>query len=156
MTTKSLIHSMNQAPVLGGVGLSMTYASQVPQLLSPIATVTDADSSNFEGGQLVLALTQNWQPGDLLYVLGDADVTRTATSLSVNGVQIATYSGGGATALTIMFNAQATAERVQQLLRRLVFQSGTTSSLPRTVQYTLTDGDGGTALTTKSLIHSVN
>ena len=59
-TVTKTIHvvRVNDAPVLGGIGGSVGYTNAAPPiLLDSNATVTDADSANFNGGKLTVLAT---------------------------------------------------------------------------------------------------
>lgn len=115
------------------------------------ATVSDIDSNNFDGGTLVVTLT-NPQAGDATGVQAVAPITRTSTAVSYfNGastVQIATYTGVGTASQTYTFNANATPAAVQALVRALAFATNSTVAGTRNITYALSDGDGGMSTVT--------
>ncbi|SFI86695.1 M36 family metallopeptidase [Planctomicrobium piriforme] len=152
------VTAVNDAPVLGSIGGILDYSKGfAPVMVVPTATVKDVDSSNLAGGRLTLRVTQGTKPGDLFSIsaqgTGAGQISLDGTKVLFGGVNIGTVSGGtGSSALLVKFNINATAAAVQALLRRIEF--GTTS-LPngwRTVQITLSDGDGAiSAAVTKSI-----
>jgi tetraacyldisaccharide-1-P 4'-kinase len=68
-----------------------------------------------------------------------------------------TFTGGkGKTPLVVTFNANATPAQVQALVRSLTFKTTAASLVKRKVQFTLTDGDGGTSVAVKKIVTVVN
>ena len=128
------------------------------------ATVTDVDSANFDGGTLGVGIVSYGEATDLLTILhqGSAagEIGVSGASVAFGGVEIGTFTGGaGTTPLIITFNANATAETVQALIRRIAYSS--TSDYPglgetypgerdRRVNFVLTDGDGAISEVTYS------
>ena len=121
-------------------------------LLDSNAVVSDADSANFAAGKLTVRLTSNAQPTDRIAIrnqgVGAGQIGVSGINVTFGGVVIGTFTGGtGTAALVVTFNANATPARVQSLLRNINYRntSATPSTLARTVQVTLTDGDGRTS-----------
>ncbi len=79
------------------------------------------------------------------------------TTITYGGVAIGTFTGGTAVAspLVVTFNASATASIVQAVLRNITFanMSATPSTAPRTVRFTLTDGDGGMSAAVDEIVN---
>ena len=145
--------AVNDKPVIGAFDTAVTYTENgSPLLLDLDATIVDVDSANFDTGQLTVRLSVNGQASDIISIkprgVGTAAVTITANQVAVGGTIIGTYSGGTNNApFVLMLNASATPSSVQTLLHAIAFSSSSEnpSILPRTVQVTLTDGDGGTS-----------
>ena len=113
-------------------------------------SVQDPESLNLAGGALLVSITKNANAFDEIYVKSQGTA---AGQISLNidkvfygGVQIGTLSGGsGADPLRVDFNAQSTAAAAQALVRSIYFRnlSASPSLLPRTINLSITDGDGG-------------
>jgi hypothetical protein len=148
------------------------------------AAVTDVDSGNFDGGTLVVSITAGknaaqdvivFMPGGSVQVgnnngilhfnqatgvttlIGTANMAPTPAGSSAFSADGAAPVGQDA---TITFNANATPELVQDVLRAFAYFN-TNRDAPtagaRTVSFTLTDGDGGTtAATTTMNVVAVN
>ncbi len=137
-------------PLINGFDTPVTYTANAPAaLMDQNATVTDADTTRFNGGQLTVGLIVNAEANDRL---GIRPVTRliglSGSNVTFRGTTIGTLAGGvGTTDLVISFNANATVSAVQTVLRNLTYRSvsATPSTAARTVQVTLTDGQGGTS-----------
>ena len=112
----------------------------------------DVDSANFDTGQLTVQLAANGQATDIISIkprgIGANAVTINANQVSVGGTVVGSFSGGtNNTPFVVLLNVSATPALVQTLLRAIAFSSSSEnpSVLPRTVQVTLNDGDGGTS-----------
>ena len=150
----------NDAPVINGFDTPVNYsAGSAAVLLDSNAVVTDVDSANFAAGKLTVRLTSNAQPTDRIAIrnqgVGAGQIGVSGINVTFGGVVIGTFTGGtGPTSLVVTFNANATLNAVQSLMRNINYRntSATPSTLTRTVQVTLTDGDGGTSnLPTKQI-----
>ncbi|NTS66850.1 VCBS repeat-containing protein, partial [Sphingomonas sp. HHU CXW] len=172
------VTAVNDAPVVdlngAGAGTSATLAyteNQVPTAIAPAATVTDADSANFDGGTLTVAFTAGSAAEDQLSlssptVQASGGFIRTGSTGFLPGpdgtpvplffptAQIGSYTGGlNGAALVISFNANATPALVQQVTEAVAYANASEnpSGATRTLSYTLTDGDGGTAVTAATI-----
>ena len=144
----------NQPPQIafGGGNIGFTEY-QAPALIDATATASDPDSPNFDTAHLIVAFTANGSVEDRLTIEhegnGAGQVGVSGASVSYGGVLIGTISGGtnGATPLDVTFDANATTAAVQAVMRRVAYQAvgSDPSTLTRTVQLTLTDGDGATS-----------
>jgi uncharacterized repeat protein (TIGR01451 family) len=145
----------NDAPVMdldaGAPGDSAALAYNIGDPLTRIApagTIVDADSANFSGGSLRVALGDSGAPDDQLAIVTDTAVTLTGfagSTVRINGTAIGTVFGGSnGTDLVVIFNSNATPARVQTLLDHIGYSnsSASPSTLPREVTFTLNDGDG--------------
>jgi VCBS repeat-containing protein len=152
--TTVTVSGVNDAPVLSSAGGSATLPENYgPVVLAASVTVSDVDSSNFDGGQLVTTITANALPEDQLTVrhvgTGAGQVGISGSNVTYGGVVVGTFNGpvSAGTSLVVTFNANATAVAVQQVARNVTYQntSDAPSAAPRTIQGYLTDGDGGTS-----------
>ncbi|WP_424971012.1 Ig-like domain-containing protein [Dinoroseobacter sp. S76] len=150
------------APILVGVSSAVTFdeadVNAAPQLLAPAIALGDADSANFDGGHLVLAMLLNATvqsqfaapdeaSQDQLAVDTSGSVSVVGQSVRVDGTEIGTIVSDGVDGapLQIDFNANATPERVETLVEALSY--GNVSDDPeaaRKIALQITDGAGGT------------
>ena len=161
VTKTVAVTALNDDPVIGAFDTTITYVENaVPILLDTNATVVDPDLKGFDGGVLTVSLTVNGHANDRMAIrnqgTGAGLIGVNLGSVTYGGVAIGTFTGGtsGTDPLRITFNAAASSLVVQALVRNLTFSntSESPSTLPRTVQLQLTDGDGGTsAAVTKSV-----
>jgi len=136
--------------VLGG---STTYReNDPPRAIVSSASIIDPDSANFDGGLLRAAITNNAKPADRLDLQhrgwGSGRVGIHENRVYYEGVQIGTYVTGNSTRpLQVTFNGSTTLVAAQAVLRSISFRTVTEhpSVLPRTIQFRLIDGSGGTS-----------
>lgn len=114
------------------------------------ALLTDADSADFGGGELLVFFSGDAELGDTLMVRTEGDgpdqVEVNGVSILIGGRNIGSVSGGAnLTPMSVTLTDMATADDVQKVIRRLhyfsVSQSPTSGT--RTVSMQLLDGDGG-------------
>lgn len=155
---------VNDVPVLGNFttpAINFSRSAQTPQFVAPSATVTDADMTDFNTGKLTFQLVNNNLAADQLAIssqgFGAGQVGVGGTSIVYDTVVVASFSGGnGLSPLVITFNANADAEAVQAVLRRVTFRTANNAPLVgRTLRVTLTDGDGGTTPTQSKTINII-
>ena len=147
------VAAVNDAPVLGFISGNANVAENAGALLlAPGSTVSDVDSANFDGGQVVVQFSANGQPEDRLAVRhqGNApgQIGVAGSVVSYGGTAIGSASGGnGGSALVITLNANADAAAVQALTRNLTYEntSDNPSTAVRSLQGWVSDGDGGTS-----------
>ncbi len=125
------------------------------------ATVVDSDSANFAGGVLTVQITNNASTSfDRIEIKhtgnGAGQIGFSGSTIKYGGVTIGTLSGG-TTNRAITLTAAATPAAVQALVRNVTFRTISTSAplATRTVQFKLTDGDGGTSAIASKLINVV-
>jgi len=168
--TKTInVIAVNDAPVVSGfVDPAAYFIAGTPVIVDFDATISDADSSNFDTGSLTVSLTTNKQSTDRLSVasIGDGPgQVRTAVNSLISslmdvfyeGLLIGTYPVSSTTTLKVTLNSSSSSTAVGALLRRVTFYS--TSATPptalRTVQVLLNDGDGKTSIVAAKTI-SIN
>jgi hypothetical protein len=124
------------------------------------ATLADPDSPNFDTGTLTVSFTAGGTADDRLAIRnegnGAGQIGVSGSTVSFGGTAIGAFSGGtsGSTPLVVTLNANANAAATQALLRNITFANvaGSPAIAPRTVQFALTDGDGGNSnLPTESI-----
>ncbi|MEX0619687.1 MAG: Ig-like domain-containing protein [Pseudohongiellaceae bacterium] len=126
------------------------------------ATVTDADSGSFDGGNLTLTISAGEDAAeDVLSIANVGGVLLPATSagtpVTVGGLGIGTLGNAIAAGndLVVNFSALATPARVQSLVRALTYENTDTSDPTtgaRTVRLTVNDGDGATSTATDATV----
>ncbi len=142
---------INTVPRLTLPSTPMTFTEgDTPLLVDPIATITDNDSADFDGGSLVVEIADGVTANDRLSIrsIGSStgEVSVSSNVVSFEGVAVGTFSGGiGTTALTVSFNADSSPESAEAILRSIQF--GNVSTVPstntRTIRASISDGDGG-------------
>ena len=157
-TATITVTAVNDAPAIGGMGGTLAYTENAAATIidSSGVTVSDIDSANFNGGSLTVSFTRNDTATDILAVrnqgTSDGQISVSGSNISYNPVGgtgntvIGTFAGGTAgTPLVITFtNNVANPEAVQALIQNITFanSSENPSTLPRTVTFSLNDGDG--------------
>ena len=140
---------MNQPPQSTNLeGDVATYQFGGPVRLDVGGDASITDTGDFEGGSLTVAVTTGEVPSqDLLGIALSASVDVSGSTVWVEGFAIGTVTGGSSGAdLVISFNANATAARVQTLVRALEYSNSDRIAPDlslRGITLTLVDGDGG-------------
>jgi hypothetical protein len=122
-----------------------------PLLIDSGATVTDNDSPNFDSGTLEIAITQNRSRNDVLEIQNQGPISVSSNNgglISYNNIPIGNFTTHFATgALLVSFNIAATPETATALLQAISYKNTAENPLTeiRTIEFTLTDGDGGTS-----------
>lgn len=154
VTTLVDVIAVNDAPIIGAFTPDISYVENaVALLLDSNATVTDVDSADFADGVLTVSLTANGHVDDRLSIrnqgAGANQIGVDGNQVTYGGLVIGTFTGGNTEPeqLQITFNLDASRVAVQALLRNVAFSnvSDAPSTLPRTVEVVLTDGDGGSS-----------
>ncbi|WP_298622295.1 DUF4347 domain-containing protein, partial [uncultured Zoogloea sp.] len=142
------------APVLTLTGYSGTYVENAGVIYDAGATVTDADTTTFTGGQLIYQITANGTASDELGIrnqgTGVGQIGLSGTNVTYGGTTIGTYSGSfgnGSTPLTVTFNSNASVAAVQALVRNVTYRntSENPSTATRSSSLTVSDGTGLTS-----------
>ena len=148
------ITAVNDPPVVDlngadvGTGATLAYTENgTAAAIAPAGVTTDVDSANFNGGSLTVHFSANGAAEDQLSVLASGGVTVVAGVVSVGGNAVGNVSGGvNGADLVISFNTNnATPAAISTLLEHIGYadNSEDPSISPRTVSFTLVDGDGG-------------
>jgi len=121
-------------------------AATALQFLSS-ATVTDPDTTHFNGGSLMVAFG-SYVAGDTLSIVEGNLITLSGSTVNYNGNAIGTYSGGSGANLVITFTSvNATYAAVVALTQHIGFSSSsdnpTASGTANTRSVTVTLNDGG-------------
>jgi hypothetical protein len=155
------VTAINDAPTIAGLsGDTVTYTEGDGTKIIDLganALVGDVDSANFDGG-LLQFIFESQETGDRLILtlgngisLGAPQPPFGAQSVIVDSVTIGTLAPGGSI-VSIELNGNATAALVQKVVRAVTYTNTAGLNLDdnalesgtRTVNYSLTDGDGGT------------
>ncbi|MEI7144245.1 Ig-like domain-containing protein [Pectobacterium brasiliense] len=152
------VTGVNAAPVivnLNGDSVNFTEGTSPISLdAGGNATVTDADSADFNGGSVRVAITTNRNSSeDVLGIMnlgtGIGQIGVSGSNVTYGGVVIGSFTGGsGVNDLVVALNASATPAAVQALVRALSYQNSNTTDpaiTTRSVSITVNDGDGGSA-----------
>lgn len=141
----------NQGPVVAMSATPLSYNTSAPPIkIDPLATVTDNETPNFDGGQLIVSIIANGTSQDRLLINNEGNlpnqISTVGNRILYGGLEFATYIGGSANApLIVNLNLNATPALTQKLLRNICFQSTSASLLSRIIRVTVSDGQGGTS-----------
>ena len=164
------VTGINDRPIVdlngssAGTGVTLNYTENDPATrIAPPAFVNDIDSANFNGGSLTVSFGATRTSADRLSIKdGGLDgaapdpITLNGADVLFNGNVIGTFSGGGDGAnLVVTFTTDdATLAAAQALVSHIRYfnNSDAPSTAPRSVTFTINDGDGtangGTSTTT--------
>jgi hypothetical protein len=141
------IAMFNGSPQLHLPGADINYAeNDAPTIIAPTATVMDPDSPDLGGGALQVQFTAGGTSNDVLSIVPGGNVTLSGSNVLVSGVTVGTFSGGNAgTPLVVNWNANSTPSAVEEVTRQIAFANSSEdpNTTTRTVEFTLSDGDGG-------------
>jgi hypothetical protein len=165
-TRDVVVTAVNDVPVITLPGGPVTVGEQAgAKAVDATATMVDFDSPDFAGGVLTVGFA-NPRAGDLIAIAnqggGPGQVGVIGSDVYFGVVKVGSFTGGvdGTAPLAVTFNADATNATlhntsqnnvVQAVLRAITFQftGDNPPAGPRALQFTLTDGDGGTSLQTQ-------
>jgi hypothetical protein len=163
------ITAVNDAPVvdLNGASLgsdtSISYTENDPATkLAPSATAADPDLLDFDTGTVTFQFSNSTGLAeDRLTIVnqgnGAGQIGVSGSNVSYGGTVIGTFTGGtdGSTPLVVTLNASADNAAVQALVRDVAYTnvSDNPSGADRTVDVTVTDGDGGTSNVPVATVH---
>ncbi|MCG6122851.1 MAG: DUF4347 domain-containing protein [Microvirga sp.] len=118
------------------------------------AVVTDADSVNFDGGELRVTITAGGVAAEdsLSFVQSVGEIEIDGANLRVGGVIVGAITGGADGAdLVVSLNADATPERVTTLLRAIAYENldnDAPTETARTIAVTIRDAAAGPSAAT--------
>ncbi len=153
-TTTVTMIGVNDDPVLTIPAGTTAYTEGAYQLITPSATLTDVDSTNFDGGQLTVTISSGGEATDDMYIFTTGNILASGTNLSYDFgsgmIQIGTISGGNGAGdpLIVTFNSSATAAAIENVIEAIFFRTVTDdpSTASRIIDFQITDGDGGTSV----------
>ena len=124
------------------------YTGNSPVRLAPQATLLDSDSPIMLGAQLTVSLGNTYRLQDQLIIAPSSTVSVRQSRVFVGGIAVGviTYTNFGRD-LNVLFNQNATRDRVREVLRSVAFTSKASQPIASTriVRFDLSDGDGGQA-----------
>ena len=127
-------------------GVTNYVENAAPLVLVPDSVVTDTNTTNFNGGSLLVSLATNGTISDQLSITNSSPITTAGGVVSFNSLVIGNVSGGtnGSSLLINFTTTNATLAAAQALCRAITFfnLSDTPSTSNRTVRFTLSDGSG--------------
>jgi len=141
----------NSVPTLTGLTTPVAFlentVNAAPQIIDGDVTFTDPDN-NFDGGRLTVAglLAQ-----DTVAIrnqgTGTGEIGVSGSNVSFGGSVIGSCAGGAGSALTITFNAAATAAGIEALIENLTYaNSSDTPTANRSLELKVTDAAGFAAI----------
>ncbi len=148
----------NASPVISGLsGDNVAYAEGDGVVVidqGMAATVSDADSSDFDSGTLTVSFAAGSDAAeDVLAIrnqgtaIGQIGVS--GNTVTYGGMAIGSFAGGaGGSNLVVTLNANATPAAAQALVQNITYENTDTDNPTtgaRTVRFILTDGDGGSS-----------
>ncbi|QTA87848.1 DUF4347 domain-containing protein [Desulfonema magnum] len=149
------VEPVNDAPIIHELqdDSSVYTEDGDPVLLDlspPLAYAEDVDSPNFSGGQLMVQVTDAAvNTEDMLGIRTEGDIFADASAVLYDDTLIGWHSYDSASGmLTVTLNADADAGAVSALIRNIEYYNSNSADPTegtRTVEFTLTDGDGGTS-----------
>nr|WP_161501651.1 DUF4347 domain-containing protein [Rhodopirellula sp. SM50] len=152
-TASLTVTDVNDAPVSGTSGGVAAYSENaVATVVDSLLTITDVDPVDLNGGQLTVTISANATADDRLTIVPGGAITLLGTGVYHSGTQVGTLAGGTGTApLVITFNGNSTASIAQEVGRQVSYfnVSDDPSSSLRTIDFVVTDGDGGTSNTSQ-------
>jgi hypothetical protein len=151
------ITPVNDAPVIGvadssPVGYKLDTLPGVNFMLGS-ATVTDVDSENFDGGKLIVVFRGGGAMSKVVEASGNFLFDDIAVTYKGTVIGMRNNNGGQATDLTVTFNANATRDLVERLVRSLRYRTVNGSVGESVLDVTVSDGDGGTSATVTRTIN---
>ena len=151
------------APVVALPSSAISFlAGSSAVLLDNAAAVTDADSTDFDTGSLMIGITANADADDRLDIrsfgTGVGQISVSGTDVLYEGAVIGSYAGAAAgnQPLVVNLNALATPASVQALVRAVTYQNvngADPTNLSRVISVVLEDGDGATSSTAVQTVH---
>ncbi|MBA3845717.1 MAG: cadherin-like domain-containing protein [Planctomycetes bacterium] len=147
--------AVNSLPVVAWSKAATAFTENDPAiLLDDLATLSDSDSTDLDGGTITVSFTSGGGPADTLTVLDDGPGVNTVdvsgANILWNGTTVGIVSGGASgTPLTIALQgALATPEVAREILRNIQYSNASDNPVTtqRVIEAVVNDGDGGTSL----------
>ena len=143
------VYERNVPPAINLPGAAVSYTENAAAIaIDSTATASDVDSANFDTGTLTVSYTTAGIAEDQLLVGNIGNISVSGTTVLHSGTAIGTITSDGSNGsnLVINLNASATPDITQELLRNITYSNSSENpTASRTVQFILTDGDGGTS-----------
>lgn len=141
--------ALNEAPLLAFPSGVLDYdpgAGPVP--LDPAAQVSDSDSVDFNGGELLVTISDTCVSASTLSIVSGNGIAVFGTNLKYAFQTIGAFDYDAELgALQIVFFAAATPAIAQSVARDIVYGSNDSGPKLCTAEASISDGDGGTSPT---------
>ncbi|MEZ6095181.1 MAG: cadherin-like domain-containing protein [Pirellulaceae bacterium] len=146
------INAVNDDPVMDdGAYISLSEGSGVAPFY--FKTLTDVDSADFNGGSITFELIAGSDGTEQFGFTNGAVMSVVGSDVLVNGTIVGTVTGYNSNGpMVVTFNANATLAAVESVYKFVAVNEFDDNPAPgdRTMQVTLTDGDGGSDVATAS------
>ncbi len=143
---------INTPPVITPSLTTNIYTENANLVIDGSMTITDSDSTDFQGGIFNVASTGFNETVDQISIAsvgtGPGEILIVNNTVLFQGIIVGTAAGGsGSNPLTVSLNAQADIAAVNALARSITFTtlSEDPSTNNRTLSYSIDDGDGETS-----------
>ena len=159
-STTVTLSAVNDDPILALGSGDVTYVENSPAILVDGGlTVTDVDLLDFDGAVLSASLTANSTANDVLGIehqgmgAGQVGVSNSPNTVFYEGVAVGSWSYASGT-LAVSFTTAADADAVQAVANQISYANSSEdpSAATRTLELSLTDGDGGVSNTVSKSI----
>lgn len=149
-------------PIINSSGIPVSYTENDPAtVIDNSLSVVDSDSSDFDGGVLTVDFNGTGTINDRLAIENQGfqpgQVGITGNQLYYSNTLIGSFTGGtdGSLPLSVTFNANASLQAVQAVMRSITYENVSDNPVPteRTVRFAVTDGDGGISNTSTTMIN---
>ncbi|MBA3957346.1 MAG: tandem-95 repeat protein, partial [Parachlamydiaceae bacterium] len=154
-TTVSI--NVNANPTLSETDDAGTYVEKsAPIRILPHLLAADSDNTTFDKGTLTISFGANATTKDALSIIQTSAINICNNDIFYNGTKVASFTGGAnLKSLVITFNSNATAAIVSSIGSQVGFSTAisNTSVASRTINFVMTDGEGGTSNTVSQTIH---
>ena len=131
-------------------------------IIFDLVNVDDLYSPDFEAGKLTVKFTTNSTPDDILSIRNQGtnpnEIGIDEKNVTYGGTIIGIFEGGTETQpLEITFNPNAKREIIQTLLQQITYSNSSKNPTigQRTLEFQLTDGDGGISNTLTTTINII-
>ncbi|MBD1835364.1 DUF4347 domain-containing protein [Cyanobacteria bacterium FACHB-472] len=145
----SVLLNTNQAPTVTLPGAAASYSENAAAIaIDSTATVSDPDSANFGGGTLTVSYTTGGSPSDQLSIGKNSNIFVRDSTIYYEEFPIGTITSNGSNGSNLVINLDDNAAPIvtEELLRSITYSNTSDNPIAsRTVQFVLTDGDGGTS-----------
>ncbi len=165
-STTVTVSSTNDAPTLTNLnGDSLSYSEGDGAVVidqGTVVSVSDSDSSDFNGGAVTVTISAGEDAAEdrlSLETSGPVSLsgTTSGSDVSVSGTAIGTLGNTIAVGadLVVNLNGSSTATNVAVLMAAVTYEdtdTGNPTTGARTIDFTLSDGDGGTSATASTTV----
>lgn len=160
---QGLLAAGDGPPVVATPGPALNYSENDPATaIDPTATVVDIDSPNFNQGTLTVSFSAGGTVDDELTIIegGGVELLNDTKNIKVDGVVVGHCRdnitiGTLDTPLVIDWTSQGTPSVAERVMRQIAYRntSDDPSTVQRTVDFVLADGDGGIGNTAQQFIN---